>query len=58
MRYWKFLLKSTHHPKYAKEAMNLLMQHAYFFSSEREKAQLMWSRSANTRGVQGCNNAL
>ena len=57
LRYWKFLLiifKSTNHPNYAKEAVNLLMQHAYFFS-EREKAQLMWSRTANTRGVQGCN---
>ena len=57
LRYMKFLLiifKSTNHPNYTKEAVNLLMQHAFFFS-EHEKAQLMWSRTANTRGVQGCN---
>ena len=28
---------------------------ACIFFPEREKAQLMWSCTANTRGVQGCN---
>lgn len=43
LRYWRFLMiifKSTNHPNYAKEAVNLLMQYTYLFS-ERQKAQLL-----------------
>lgn len=57
LRCWRFLLivfKSTNHPNYAKEAVNLLMQYSYFFS-DRQKAQLLWSRCVNTKGVKGCN---
>ncbi len=57
MRYWKFLLilfKSTNHPNYAKEAVNLLLQYNYLFS-ERQKSQLLWSRCVNTRGLPGTN---
>lgn len=55
--YWKFLLvlfKSTNHPKYAKEAVNLLLQYHYILS-ERQKAQLLWNRCINTKGLRGCN---
>ena len=57
LNYWKFLLvifKSTNHHNYAKEATNLLMQYYYNFS-ERQKAQLLWSRCVNTRGICGAN---
>ena len=57
LRYWKFMLvvfKSTNHRNYAKEAVNLLLQYHYTFS-EREKAQLLWSRCVNTRGHPGAN---
>ena len=57
LRYWKFLLvafKSTNHRNYAKEALNLLVQYHYTFS-ERQKAQLLWSRCINTRGYPGGN---
>ena len=57
LRYWKFLLvlfKSTNHRNYAKEAVNLLFQYYYKFS-ERERAQLLWSRCINTRGYPGAN---
>lgn len=57
MRYWRFLLvifKSTRHPNYAKETVNLLLHFFYFFS-ERQKAQLLWSRCVNTKGYPGCN---
>ena len=57
LNYWKFLLvlfKSTSHANYAKEAVNLLLQYYYKFS-ERQKAQLLWSRCINTRGLIGCN---
>ena len=57
LNYWKFLLvvfKSTKHHNYAKEATNLLMHYHYTFS-ERQKAQLLWSRCINTRGTPGAN---
>ncbi len=57
LRYWKFMLvifKSTNHRNYAKEAVNLLLQYNYTFS-EREKAQLLYSRCVNTRGYPGAN---
>ena len=57
LNYWKFLLvvfKSTNHHNYAKEATNLLMQYYYTFS-ERQKAQLLWSRCINTKGTPGAN---
>ena len=47
--YWKFLLiifKVAKCYNYAKEAVYLLLQH---------KAQLLWSRCVNTRGVAGGN---
>ena len=39
---------------YAKEAVNILLQYQYYFS-ERQKAELLWSRCMNTRGLVGCN---
>ena len=57
MNYWKFLLvifKSTNHRNYAKEATNLLIQY-YYNLSERQRAQLLWSRCVNTRGTPGAN---
>lgn len=57
LRYWKFLLvlfKRTKHRNYAKEAVNLLVQYHYTMS-ERKRAQLLWSRCVNTRGVPGAN---
>lgn len=56
LRYWKILLiifKVTRHYNYAKEAVNLLLQHHLL--SDRQKAQLLWSRCVNTRGVAGAN---
>ena len=56
LNYWKFLLvlfKSTNHHNYSKEAVNLLLQY-YYKLSERQKAQLLWSR-VNTKGLPGCN---
>ena len=57
MRYWKFFLvlfKGTTHRNYAKEAVNLLVQYHYTLS-DRQKAQLLWSRCINTRGIAGAN---
>ena len=57
LRYWKFILivfKATNDHNYGKEAVNLLVQYNYMFS-EREKAQLLWSRFINTRGYPGAN---
>lgn len=57
LQYWRFLIiifKSTNHPNYAKEAVILLYQYTYIFS-ERQKAQLLWSRCVNTKGLPGCN---
>ena len=45
---------STNHRNYAKEAVNLLYQFSYVFS-DRLKAQLLWSRCINTRGIAGAN---
>jgi len=47
------IFKSTNHRNYAKEAVNFLLQYNYTFS-EREKAQLLWSRCVNT-GYPGAN---
>lgn len=57
LRYWRFLLvlfKSSSHRNYAKEAVNLLYQYHFTFS-ERQKAQLIWSRCINTQGKRGTN---
>lgn len=57
IRCWKFLLiifKSSNHPNYAKETVNLLVQYLYVFS-DRLKARLKWSRCVNTKGFPGCN---
>ena len=57
LNYWKFLLvlfKSTNHHNYSKEAVNLLLQY-YYKLSERQKAQLLWGRCVNTKGLPGCN---
>jgi len=57
INYWKFMLvvfKSTKHYNYAKEATNLLIQY-YYNCSERQKAQLLWSRCVNTSGITGAN---
>lgn len=57
LRYWKILLiiyKSSNNHNYAKEAVNLLLQYYYMFS-ERQKAQLLWSRCINTKGYPGVN---
>lgn len=56
-RYWKLLLvlfKSSNNHNYAKEAVNILLQF-YFILSDRQKAQILWSRCVNTRGVHGVN---
>lgn len=56
IRCWRFFLvlfKSTNHRNYAKEAVNLLVQ--YYTLSDRQKAQLLWSRCINTRGYAGTN---
>lgn len=55
--YWKFLLitfKSSRNYNYAKEAVNLLLAEKYLLS-ERKAAQLLWSRTVNTRGIPGGN---
>lgn len=57
LTYWKVFLvvfKLTNHRNYAKEAVNVLYQYYYTFS-ERQRAQLLWSRCMNTRGYAGCN---
>ena len=57
LQYWKIFLiifKCTNHRNYAKEALNLLIQYHFKFS-ERQKAQLLWSRCINTSGYQGDN---
>ena len=48
------IFKSPNHPNYAKEAVHLLLQYYYLFS-ERQKAQLAWSRCINTKGCRGAN---
>ncbi len=57
LRYWKFLLvlfKSSTHRNYAKEAVHVLLQY-YYFLSQRQRHQLLWSRCVNTRGFPGKN---
>lgn len=57
LRYWKFLLvmfKSSRNYNYAKDAVNLLLSQKYLLS-KRKSAQLLWSRTVNTRGYAGCN---
>ena len=57
LRYWKFLLiifKSSRNYNYAKDAVNPLLSHRYLLS-DRKAAQLLWSRTINTKGRQGCN---
>lgn len=57
MHYWKFLLvifNSSNHSNFAKEAVHLLLSLTTFFS-ERQKAQLTWSRCINTKGRRGAN---
>lgn len=57
LRYWKFLaitFMSSNNYNYAKEAIELLVQYHYILS-EREKAQLLWDRCVNTRGIDGAN---
>lgn len=57
LRYWKVLLvlfKSSRNYNYAKDAVNLILSHKYLLS-ERKAAQLLWSRTVNTRGREGCN---
>lgn len=57
LRYWKFMLiifKSSAKKNYGKEAVNFLAQYYYFFS-DRQKEQLLWSRCVNTKGYQGTN---
>ena len=57
LNYWKLLLvlfKSTNHPNYSKEAVNLLLQY-YYKLSKRQKTQLLWSRCVNTTGLPGGN---
>ena len=55
--YWKFLLiafKSSRNYNYANEAVNLLVAERYLLS-KRKAAQLLWSRTVNTRGIPGGN---
>lgn len=59
LRIWKILLvvfKSSNNYNYAKEALYLLLQY-YYVLSECQKAQLLWSRCINTRGLPGKNIA-
>ena len=46
------IFKVTGHRNYAKEALTLLDQYYQTFS-ERQNAQLIWSRCINTRGAAG-----
>ena len=55
--YWKFLLvlfKTSKNYNYAKEAISLPFSQKYLLS-ERKAAQLLCSRTVNTRGRAGCN---
>ncbi len=57
MLYWKALLpifKATGRKNYSIEALIIQLQRRYFLS-ERQAAQLVWSRFVNTRGRRGCN---
>lgn len=57
LRCWRYMLPmfiSSGRKNYAIESFQLLMQHDYLLS-EREAAELMWSRFINVRGYRGCN---
>ena len=57
LRYWKFfavVFKATRHYNYFKESVILQLQYN-FLLSEREAAQLKWSRFVNNKGRKGCN---
>ena len=57
IRIWKFLLlifKAARRKKYSIEALNLLLQFNYTLS-ERQAAQLKWSRCINTTNITGRN---
>lgn len=57
MSYWKFFLplfKVMNRRNYSIEAVNMQLQRKYHLS-ERQAAQLVWTRFVNTRGRQGCN---
>ena len=57
LRYWRYLMvvfTASNNYNYAKEAVHLLLQYHYTLS-ERQKAQLLWSRCVNTTGVAGAN---
>lgn len=51
LRYLLLIFKSSNNNNCAKEAVNLY----HYTLSEREKAQLLWSRCVDTRGVDGAN---
>lgn len=55
--YWKFLsmvFRKTGRKNYSIEALQIQLQRNYLLS-EREAAQLLWSRCINTHGRKGCN---
>ena len=57
MTYYKFILnvfKAGRCFNYSKEVVILLTQY-YCLFSERQAAQLKWSRCINTKGYRGCN---
>ena len=54
LRYWKILLVVFNSSNSAKEVANLLIQYHYAFS-ERQRAQLLWSRCVNTKAYAGTN---
>jgi len=57
LTYYKFILnvlKAGHCFNYSKEIVILLTQYNCLFS-ERQAAQLKWSRCINTKGYRGCN---
>ena len=57
MLYWKFLLpifRTSGRRNYCIEALNIQL-HRRFTLSQRQAAQLVWSRFINTRGRKGCN---
>ena len=57
LRCWRYLLPmfiSSGRTNYAIESFQLIMQHDYYLS-EREAAELLWSRFINVHGKPGCN---
>ena len=57
LMYWKFLLvvfRKTGRKNYSIEALQIQLQRNYLLS-EREAAQLLWSRCINTQGRKGRN---